>query len=104
MGSSKMSSTHSVGKTHWLHLQWGCGRSPQMAGAMPGWTPQTRRRDWAMACALGLAAVCCAGQEPAPTYAVRGVVVNSATHQPIARALVEVGGTPNAVLTDGEGR
>lgn len=75
-----------------------------MAGAMPGWIPQTRRRDWAMACALSLAAVCCAGQEPAQTYAMRGVVVNSATHQPIVRALVEVGGLANAVLTDGEGR
>ena len=58
----------------------------------------------AMACALGLAVTCCAGQEPAATYPVRGVVQNSITHQPIARALVDADGNGNSVLTDGEGR
>ena len=38
----------------------------------------------------------------AANYTVRGVVENSLTHQPIARALVESRG--NGVLTDGEGR
>jgi hypothetical protein len=52
---------------------------------------------------MGLAAAWCAAQEPAVTYPVRGVIENSVTHQPIARALVDVGGSPAAVLTDGEG-
>jgi hypothetical protein len=52
------------------------------------------------ACALALAAACCAAQEP--TYTVSGTVMNSMTHQPIARALVEC--REYAVLTDGEGR
>src|SRR5579863_100351 len=41
-------------------------------------------------------------QEDPQTYPVRGIVENSLTHQPVARALVEAG--DQAVLTDGEGR
>jgi hypothetical protein len=36
------------------------------------------------------------------TYPVRGVVMNSLTHEPIARALVEAQG--DGTLTDGNGR
>jgi hypothetical protein len=57
-----------------------------------------------MACALGLGVVCCAGQETPATYPVRGVVENSITHQPIARALVVVEENGDTVLTDAEGR
>lgn len=41
-------------------------------------------------------------QAPIPTYPVRGVVLNSVTHQPIARVLVN--GQQDAALTDSEGR
>ena len=41
-------------------------------------------------------------QEPSATFPVDGVVENSVTHQPIARALVEY--AQYAVLTDSEGR
>jgi hypothetical protein len=58
----------------------------------------------ATACALGLTVICCAGQEPPATYPVRGVVENSITHQPISRALVDVEGNGDSVLTDAEGR
>lgn len=43
-----------------------------------------------------------AGENQAPTYPVDGVVVNSLTHQPIARVLVT--GMSDEVLTDDEGR
>jgi hypothetical protein len=56
--------------------------------------------------ALVLAALPCAAQETpdsaAVNYTVRGVVLNSVTHQPVARALVDA--HENAVLTDNEGR
>jgi hypothetical protein len=58
----------------------------------------------AIACALGLAVVRCAGQEPPATYPVRGVVENSITHQPIVRALVDAEENGDSVLTDAEGR
>lgn len=45
---------------------------------------------------------CCAAQDSRPTYPVNGTVENSLTHQPIARALVEMRSA--AVLTDSEGR
>ncbi|HEY0794336.1 MAG TPA: carboxypeptidase regulatory-like domain-containing protein [Acidisarcina sp.] len=41
-------------------------------------------------------------QAPAKTYPVRGVVLSSLTHQPIARVLVN--GQQDAALTDSEGR
>jgi hypothetical protein len=44
----------------------------------------------------------CTAQDQQPTYPVTGVVENSVTHQPIARALVEA--PHDAVLTDNEGR
>ena len=44
----------------------------------------------------------CSAQDARPTYVVSGVVENSLTHQPIARALVE--GGADAVLTDSKGR
>ncbi len=44
----------------------------------------------------------CTAQDARPTYPVTGVVENSLTHQPIARALVE--SQADAVLTDSEGR
>ncbi len=77
-----------------------------MAGAMPGWMTQFKGLHWAaMACTVAIAAACCAAQEPAATYPVRGVVENSVTHQPIARALVEVdaAGNRDVVLTDSDG-
>jgi Carboxypeptidase regulatory-like domain len=58
----------------------------------------------AMACVLGLAVTRCAGQELPATYPVRGVVQNSITHQPIARALVADDASGGSVLTDAEGR
>src|ERR1039458_4728204 len=74
-----------------------------MAGAMPGWITQSKQCGLAMACVIGMAAACCAAQELPATYLLRGVVENSATHQPIARALVDPGANIDAVLTDGEG-
>jgi len=44
----------------------------------------------------------CAAQEAAKVYEVQGVVLNSVTHQPIARALVD--GQQDAILTDNDGR
>jgi hypothetical protein len=44
----------------------------------------------------------CAEQDAAKVYEVRGVVLNSVTHQPIARALVD--GQQDAILTDNDGR
>src|SRR5262249_5381634 len=39
------------------------------------------------------------------TYEVRGTVINSVTHEPIARTLVTIAGeTPSSQLTDNEGR
>ncbi len=44
-------------------------------------------------------------QTPAQRTAVRGMVINSATGEPLARALVAIEGDANsAKLTDGEGR
>jgi hypothetical protein len=69
------------------------------------------QRNAALTCALGFIAMAlvarpCAGQETAdsaaPIYPVKGVVLNSVTHQPIARALVDAHET--AVLTDNDGR
>ena len=45
---------------------------------------------------------CCAAQEAPGTFPVDGVVENSLTHQPVARALVE--SASDAVLTDSQGR
>jgi len=44
----------------------------------------------------------CAAQDAPKVYEVKGVVLNSVTHQPIARALVD--GQQDAVLTDNDGR
>jgi hypothetical protein len=56
--------------------------------------------------AMVLATMSCAAQETSDpgsvNYTVRGVVLNSVTHQPVARALVDA--HENAVLTDNEGR
>ena len=52
--------------------------------------------------ALFVFIACCAAQDAPRTFPVDGVVENSLTHQPIARALVE--SAPDAVLTDSEGR
>ena len=45
---------------------------------------------------------CCAAQQAPSTFPVDGVVENSLTHQPVARALVE--SVADAVLTDLQGR
>jgi hypothetical protein len=75
-----------------------------MAGAMPNSiAQQIKHHSMAMAGVMGLVVACCAGQEPSATYTVRGVVENSITHQPIARALVGLEGSGNDVLTDREG-
>lgn len=59
----------------------------------------------ALACALALAAPSLAAQQPTTqqTYTVRGTVLDSATHQPIARALV-VTAQNDGVLTGNDGR
>ena len=44
----------------------------------------------------------CAAQDAAKIYEVKGVVLNSMTHQPISRALVD--GQRDAILTDNDGR
>ena len=71
------------------------------------WTP----RNAALTCVLGfvaiaLAALPSAGQETSDgaslAYPVKGVVLNSVTHQPVARALVDA--HEAAVLTDNDGR
>jgi hypothetical protein len=53
----------------------------------------------ALACAASIAL---RAQEPPQFYPVRGVVLSSVTHQPIARVLVN--GQSDAALTDGDGR
>jgi hypothetical protein len=55
----------------------------------------------AIICAAGAASLCCAAQQTADTYPVKGVVLDSISHQPIARALVEA--NTDAVLTDNDG-
>jgi hypothetical protein len=59
---------------------------------------------WAVLLVGGLFLACGVGwaQVTGPAFAVRGTVVNSATGQPIARALVDA--NEDATLTDGEGR
>jgi hypothetical protein len=56
----------------------------------------------AIACLSSAAVLTCASQDAPKSYPVRGVVLNSITHQPIARALVDA--NSDAVLTDNEGR
>jgi hypothetical protein len=56
----------------------------------------------AMACALGTLIVISRAQEAPANYPVRGVVLNSLTKRPIARALVN--GQSDAALTDNDGR
>lgn len=51
--------------------------------------------------AAGMAMRPCGAQQEQATYPVRGVVLNQATHRPIARALVDAGG--DAALTDNDG-
>ncbi len=53
-------------------------------------------------CALGSFILLCHAQEAPATYPVRGVVLNSFTRRPIARALVD--GQSDATLTDNDGR
>jgi hypothetical protein len=72
-------------------------------------TPSIRARRCAIAVWFATAvllATClpalCAAQEAPITYPVDGIVENSLTHQPIARALVEA--ASDAVLTDNQGR
>ena len=55
-----------------------------------------------MACALGTLIVIGRAQDAPATYPVRGVVLNSLTKRPIARALVD--GLSDAALTDNDGR
>jgi hypothetical protein len=63
-------------------------------------------RSVALLCALGLSVTLLGAQEDsdsqAQTYVVRGTVLNSLTHQPVARALVNA--QEDAVLTDNDGR
>jgi len=56
----------------------------------------------AIFCVLGSLILACVAQDAPVTYPVRGVVLNSLTHRPIARALVD--GRSDAVLTDNDGR
>jgi hypothetical protein len=56
----------------------------------------------AIACASGAVLIACAAQDAPQAYPVHGVVLNSITHQPIARVLVDA--NSDAVLTDNEGR
>ena len=56
----------------------------------------------AILCALGSFIFACHAQDAPATYPVRGVVLNSLTRRPIARALVD--GQSEAVLTDNDGR
>ena len=53
-------------------------------------------------CALGAGVLSGTAQEKAATYPVRGAVLSSISHRPIARALVNAG--EDAVLTDNDGR
>ncbi len=71
------------------------------------WTPRNAALTCVLGCvAIALAALPSAGQETSdsanPAYPVKGVVLNSVTHQPVARALVDAHET--AVLTDNDGR
>jgi hypothetical protein len=50
----------------------------------------------------GATLLSCAAQQQAESYPVRGIVENSVTHQPIARALVSA--MDESVFTDNEGR
>ena len=68
-------------------------------------------RAAALTCVVGFIAMAfaarpCPGQETSgtanPTYPVKGVVLNSVTHQPVARGLVDA--HEGAVLTDNDGR
>jgi len=56
----------------------------------------------AIVCMQGAALLPCAAQQEAVSYPVRGVVENSVTHQPVARALVNAMG--EAAFTDSAGR
>jgi len=55
----------------------------------------------AIFCALGSLILACHAQDAPTTYPVRGVVLNSFTRHPIARALVD--GQSDAALTDNDG-
>ena len=56
----------------------------------------------ALVASLATGIPACMSQETPATYPVRGVVLNSITHRPIARALVD--GHSDAALTDNDGR
>ena len=60
-----------------------------------------RSRWLLMMVLLGAGHIVCLAQDAPASYPVRGVVLNSLNHEPIARALVEASGT--GVLTDGNG-
>ena len=55
----------------------------------------------AAAYVCGAALISCAAQQAGDTYAVKGVVLDTVSHQPIARVLVEAG--MDAVFTDNDG-
>lgn len=57
---------------------------------------------WTAACLVMAAAFSCAAQDTPATYPVKGVVLDSVSRQPIARALVDA--NADAALTDNEGR
>ncbi|MGA9667891.1 MAG: carboxypeptidase-like regulatory domain-containing protein [Terracidiphilus sp.] len=56
----------------------------------------------AIVCVSSAAFLACAAQDAPESYSVRGMVLNSITRQPIARALVDA--NSDAVLTDNQGR
>jgi hypothetical protein len=60
------------------------------------------RTALAAGCVQATLVVCCAAQDAPATFPVDGVVENSLTHQPIARALVE--SASDRILTDNQGR
>lgn len=67
--------------------------------------PLKRRRVAAIVaalCALCVSALTCAAQDSAASYAVRGVVLDRVSGQPIARAVVDA--DADAALTDNDGR
>src|SRR5579862_4571138 len=80
--------------------------SPVLVSLNRSRTPHALARSWALWLAVLLsAALPCLAQEDsteAGLYPVKGVVLNSVTHQPVARALVDT--HESAVLTDNEGR
>jgi hypothetical protein len=80
-----------------------CRRLPVGRGGSGMLPPRYSNPGIAVACILPLifSVLCCAQQAPI-TYPVDGVVENSITHQPVARALVE--SNQDSVLTDSEGR